>query len=119
MKCLYCGNEIKISFRTKGRKFCSTSCNYKYHHNKAIDNTPIFCVACGKKLSGRRRKYCSNECKNKYNNEMYKNLHAEVVQEEPKKRGIPKKKLSLSEVSALARQEGLTYGKYCEKHNLY
>ena len=50
---------------------------------------------------------------------MYKNLHAEVVQEEPKKRGIPKKKLSLSEVSALARQEGLTYGKYCEKHNLY
>ena len=50
---------------------------------------------------------------------MYKNLHAEVVQEEPKKRGRPKKKLSLSEVSALARQEGLTYGKYCEKHNLY
>ncbi len=28
-------------------------------------------------------------------------------------------KLTIEEVNALARAENLSYGKYCEKHNLY
>ena len=124
MNCLYCGKPLKISF-ARPKKYCNKKCrvNYNYEKKKKIDEEnkknkgPLYCECCGKLLTGRQRKYCSLECKNGYNNGSYKNPFPEIKAQKPKKSGKPK--MSLSEVIALAKKEGLTYGKYCEKHNLY
>ena len=119
MNCLYCGKPLKITFGHQ-TKYCNTLCKKNYYSEKYKKNRgPLYCKCCGNLLTGKQRKFCSEECKNSYNYGIYRNPVPVIKAQEPKKRGRPKKMLSLAEVSALARKEGLTYGKYCEKHNLY
>lgn len=121
-KCINCGKEFKIKFRSN-EKYCSVECGQQFYRNKNKEQR--FCIVCGKELPPRRRSYCSDECRHKgiiawqmeQHKEEYKKPKAE---EKPKrKRGRPKKMPSLSDINALARAEGLTYGQYCAKHMLY
>lgn len=122
MKCRMCDKEIKIGFKRK--IFCSKKCSDLFYGYKTDRKTN--CVICGKPLTGRQRSYCSDECKRKGKIEReikehkyeYKKPQAEEVKCEPKKRGRPKKKLSISEVNELARAEGLNYGQYVSKYGL-
>lgn len=118
MNCLYCGKPIKITFG-RPKKYCNKLCRINYHLEKRQKNRgPLYCECCGKLLTGNQRKYCSIECKNGYNNGMYRNPESEIKAQEPKKSGKPKMTLSLSEVNALARKEGLKYGEYVAKYGL-
>ena len=123
-KCLNCGDEFKYRFRSN-EKFCSSECCHKYH-NEAKKATSIkVCEICGKKLNGFKKKYCSDECRyksqlerqrNKYETEL-KSIYSEEKTLK-KKRGRPKKKISLAEINKLAREEGLNYGQYVAKYGL-
>ena len=124
-KCLYCGKPIKIRFR-KTEKFCSNECCQKYHREKNQKSRKNkYCVVCGTELKGRQKQYCSSECRMKFviqhqmeiNKEQYKKPKAEV-KVEPKKRGRPKKKITLEEINERARAENLTYGQYVAKYGL-
>lgn len=87
------------------------------------------CGWCGKEYdSGRKNtKYCCDECRKaaavKGKKEREKKYRKRRVEEAKKKLNRNRKPnaegLSLSEVNALAREEGLTYGKYLAKHGLY
>ena len=124
-KCLNCGKELKFTFREKIKKFCSDSCKNKYH-SKLKSNKILHCLVCGKELEGRKRRYCSDECYHKaqlkrqrFLNEVeYKKSKAEVKEAPKKKRGRPKKKLSIADINKLARAEGLNYGQYVAKYGL-
>ena len=59
--CPVCGKEIG----PHRRRFCSTECNIKNHHEKRRRIHP--CPECGKRVYI-RRVYCSDECKNKFHN---------------------------------------------------
>lgn len=123
-KCINCGKEFKIKFRSN-EKYCSTECGQQFYKNKNKEQR--FCLVCGKELPPRRRSYCSDECRYKgkiayqiyRNNELYKKPKAEAEEKPKRKRGRPKKMPSLSDINALAREEGLTYGQYCAKYGLY
>lgn len=120
--CQYCGNKFKYRFRSS-EKFCSKNCCNLYHQNK--NRKHRICVVCGNELTGHQRSYCSDKCRTsakvarqmELNSVEYKKPKAEV-KEEPKKRGRPKKKLSLVEICKLAREEGLNYGQYVAKYGL-
>lgn len=124
MECLYCGKHLKIIFREKIRKFCSDSCKNKYHAQLRKNKTK-YCLECGKKLEGGQRKYCCEECRYKA---QLKRQQAERDQckkpkaeenPEAKKRGRPRKHgLTLAEINARAREEGLNYGQYVAKYGL-
>ena len=124
-KCLNCGNEFKYRFRST-EKFCSTVCCHNYHRKKRKASDNKNCLVCGKELSGRQTKYCSDECRYKaqierqrsLNYQEYKKPKADVVEAPKKKRGRPKKKLSIADINKLARAEGLNYGQYVAKYGL-
>ena len=64
----------------------------------------VVCKTCGKPFSPTKehRKFCSAECKKK----------AKYPQKEEKPK--PFKKISISEITRIAREKGLSYGKYVE-----
>ena len=126
-KCQHCGNEFKYRFRAT-EKFCSTKCCHDYHRGLRRVHKNKVCVICGKELTGTQTKYCSEECRYKaqldrqrerYEQE-YKSTMTEATetQKKLKKRGRPKKKLSLADINNLARAEGLNYGQYVAKYGL-
>lgn len=123
-KCINCGKEFKIKFRSN-EKYCSTECCQEFYRNKNKEQR--FCLICGKELPARRRSYCSDECRRKgiiafsmeKHKEEYKKPKAEVVEKPRRKRGRPKKGQRLQDINALARAEGLTYGQYCAKYGIY
>lgn len=123
--CQHCGNEFKYRFRST-EKFCSTKCCHDYHRGIRRVNPNKVCAVCGKKITGHQTKYCSPECRYKgqlerqrgrYEQE-YKSTTTEAVEKQKKKRGRPKKKLSLADINNLARAEGLNYGQYVAKYGL-
>lgn len=124
-KCLNCHNEFKYRFRSS-EKFCSTICRHKYYKNKDIEekkqkNKSPRCLECGKLIVGRSRQYCCEECRYKA---QLKRQQAErdkckkpKAEEKPKDR--PRKhNLTLGEINARARAEGLNYGQYVAKYGL-
>ena len=72
-----------------------------------------------------QKAYCSAECRrkaktkyeNEYHKDQYKKPKAEV-REAPKKRGSPKKRLSIADINKLAKEKGLNYGQYVAKYGL-
>lgn len=70
------------------------------------------CEQCGQSFPASRRsvKYCSDECRKRKNLENSKSTY------EKKKKEM--KKDRISEINALARAEGLTYGQYVAREYL-
>lgn len=106
MQCPVCG---KVFVRThNAQKHCSAECRIKYYSQKKVKDhyrppKMYECAWCGKFFdSDRKKKYCCDECRIK------------AYQKRPTRRKKPK--LSLAEVNALAREEGLTYGQYFAKY---
>ncbi len=120
-KCKYCDKELTSLFGRR-KVFCSNECRIAFYDTKKKGER--FCIVCGKELPSRRRSYCSDECRYKgiiafqreKNKEEYKKPKAE---EKPKKRGRPKKGLSLEQAAKLAKQEGISWGEYYQKHRLW
>lgn len=114
MQCKYCGKEIKIGFK-KRTSFCSDECRRKFYSPRKIFN----CIVCGKKLVGRQRQFCSAECrlKDKAKSQQAKNKEIyKAVKMKPRVRHKPK--MSIEEINAKARAEGLNYGQYVAKYGL-
>lgn len=66
-QCPACKEWFKpLSPRATKQKFCSPACREKFYQSvRNPDYKPrgeLFCIVCGKKLSGRQTKYCSNKC---------------------------------------------------------
>ena len=85
--CLHCGKEI-VGKGKSSKKFCNSSCAASYNNKQRgkhseetkqkisqslkkeefqNENNDIFCLYCGKKLTGNQTKYCSVKCKNHSN----------------------------------------------------
>lgn len=77
------------------------------------------CIVCGKGLTGGRRKYCSEKCYRKRNKERTICRRDEICYEEVRlqreRHRMSQEKIS--EVNRLARESGMTYGKYVAKMN--
>ena len=140
MICLNCGKEFKITFGRSTRKFCCTDCCRKYHNEKikqermrnkkpkpVIKKEPKYCLICGKELPSNRVSYCSDECAykgkvswlSKRHREEYKKPKAEELPKPKRKRGRPKKGISLEQAAKLAKKEGISWGEYYQKHRLW
>lgn len=120
--CLQCGAKLKTSTR-KPPKFCRIECRNKYYYEKKKGEKNLFCIACGKELSGRQTKYCGEECQKKtLNARMYEQRKEEFDEFKEYKKPTPKKrtkpKMSIAKVNELARAEGLNYGQYVAKYGL-
>ena len=129
MQCKYCGKEMKIGF-SKRKMFCSQKCTNDYHNqirSKGVIKKETHCRICGKELVGAKRVYCSEECSHKgaleyhrkRNLEEYKKYRPEELPKPKKKRGRPKKGLSLEQAAKLAKAEGISWGEYYQKHRLW
>jgi len=142
MKCKNCGKEFT---RTNPRqKYCSLECRLEYNAKKATAKrekarakNPIVktCVVCGKQIAPPRIATCSEECskihKRRYEAEAWQRDKAErkaarerrkeekEIGRERERKKRKKPALSTAQINALARSEGLSYGQYCAKHNLY
>lgn len=115
--CKYCGKEMKIGF-AKQSKFCCVECRRAYYKKKPVENA--YCEVCGKPLTGTQTKYCSYECRKKATGKKQcenKDRHKKPPMVERKKAKKPS--LSLEELAALSKAEGLSAGQYCIKHRLY
>ena len=79
-----------------------------------------FCANCGNKFTGRRTKYCSEFCRKKAKiSNMTASRKADFEAVKPKvMKPKTKPKLSLEEVAKLAKDAGITYGKYVAQHGL-
>lgn len=65
MKCLWCGKDFYVTFRSTTTKYCSKECGRKFHNNKQKNErkkTERFCIGCGKKIKKRGYRYCGEEC---------------------------------------------------------
>jgi predicted nucleic acid-binding Zn ribbon protein len=98
-------------------KYCSKKCANAAYYKHQRETNPSYCIVCGQLISNiKYRKYCSEECKKKgiqmNNKKFYENLRKE------KEKRQKKNAMVLSEISRLAREEGLTYGQYVLKHGL-
>jgi predicted nucleic acid-binding Zn ribbon protein len=92
--CVVCGKN----FKRKGyEKICSEECR-----KVARKVQEKVCGTCGKVFmpTQKNKKFCSAECKKKAN----------CPQKEKKPK--PLKKISISEIARIAREKGLSYGKY-------
>lgn len=119
MKCQYCGNEFKHTFRGP-IKFCSKECGMKFHNEK---NAKIKkCKICGKEFKGGRIYYCSADCARIANNRNTKKNTLEDLAEMKQMRRTskpskPKKpKVSINQIIELAKAENVSYGQYVAKY---
>lgn len=80
--CPVCGKEI--DFEHRANKYCSSSCaakvnnvlypkkkkinanKRKYPETRKYEEKDLYCVVCGKKLTGNQKKFCSDKCKRKF-----------------------------------------------------
>lgn len=70
----------------------------------------LICKYCGKEFYGKiRAEYCSDECRHQVQLEQKRRYRE-------KKNRNHKRDLSLTNLAALARNEGLTYGQYVAKY---
>lgn len=110
MICKHCGKEF-ISTKI-AQKYCSPECRRKANKKKAMGVREFTCEWCGLKfMSDRARKYCCDKCRDNAHNDRWHKKKTPKIKNKPK--------LSIEEVAALAKEEGLTYGQYCAKHGLY
>ena len=67
-ECLNCDSEF-IDLVSRNRRFCSQSCNAKYHNRIRIYESGITnkCFCCGDDLENKKNKYCNRVCENLYN----------------------------------------------------
>lgn len=103
--------------------YCSKECSEK--HKKImmkVGREHTHCVICGKYLTGHQKKFCSAKCRleerRKYQDEYRENYKKPKAEEKPKKRGRPKKVLTIAQINEMARAEGMNYGAYCAKYGL-
>lgn len=108
--CRYCGKEMNLGW-TRQRVYCSDECRNAYYYTR--ENTE--CTVCGKKLVGHQRYFCSAECRNK-SQKQTKQARYKTFRVKPKVRRKPK--MSIAEINAKARLEGLNYGQYVAKYGL-
>lgn len=97
--CIVCGKAYK---KTSPSVYCSPECKRSFLEDTIIKET---CRVCGKKFvpTPRFKKYCSDYCRN-----LAQHHKIEIA------RKLYRKENSLSNINALARERGLTYGKYVE-----
>lgn len=106
VKCKACGNKFITKYNAK--KFCDEICRKNYaKHLK--ESTKYKCALCGKEFAG-KRKYCSPECRQKANGRMKDQI------EYNNNKTIPK--YSLIQVSKLAKELGISYGKCVARFGL-
>lgn len=79
-----------------------------------------YCLCCGKELTvvrkaGRKKDFCDRNCANRYHNAIHRSFYKNNRPVKTPPRG-KKPKLSLAEVNALARAEGMSYGEYLMRH---
>ena len=105
-KCLVCGKKFEVPTTRNGakRKYCSAECRRKVLNEKKKYARQHVCKFCGKLLPDGTTKYCSMDCEHK------------AINNGARKRGRPRKPLSIGEICILARAEGLTYGQYVSKY---
>lgn len=73
------------------------------------------CEICGKVIEAPkgRQKYCSNDCKRAA-------AYRQHARYRGKKQPTNKENMNaLVEIARKAKEEGLSYGQYCQKHGLY
>ena len=92
------------------QKYCCTNCNRKAHNARMYNKDKVcICEVCEKEFTTLRRKsYCSNACRMVANGRGLKEKKAAQKKTKPK--------MTLAQVNALARAEGLTYGQYMARH---
>lgn len=84
----------------------------------------MICEICGKEFSpsARNQKYCGTECGLKANRERQKayreNTKSMKEKEVRRNAHTRKKKLTISDINAMALKEGLSYGKFIGKYGL-
>ena len=119
--CPMCKKEF-VPFQS-AQKYCCVECREAYYANlrkKANATEKYECACCGTIFeSDRRKKYCSVKCQRRgkgSNRRTSKksNFFARISVPKKKKNG----KLSLAEINARARAEGLNYGQYVAKYGL-
>lgn len=59
--CRNCGIEIR-GIRSGRAKFCSIGCREEYRDKHGKLEETLYCINCGKELTGNRTSYCSKEC---------------------------------------------------------
>lgn len=91
-RCRKCGGFILAGNKYEG--FCCRECKAEYEKQQmdavergAIADAPpvknnLFCVNCGKALTGKQLKYCCKECDAAYNAERRKQYYAERAEQE-------------------------------------
>jgi ribosomal protein L20 len=83
------------------------------------------CKWCGSEYQTERKntRYCSDECRKasekKAKKETERRYQERKLEKARKRLKLDADRLSISDVNALARAEGLTYGKYLAKHGMY
>ena len=107
MICKMCGKEFERTHNAQ--KHCSVKCRRKYYSKKEVIkkyqlNKQQTCSWCGIIFEAeQKRKYCSDECRHLAN-------------------GIGKREtkynFALGNIAKLAREAGLSYGKYVAKMGL-
>ena len=107
-KCEWC--EKEFTTKHNAQKFCNANCNRKAQNAKQYNAIKVcVCACCEKEFTTlRRRTYCSDECR----------LFADGRGKKERKKQKAAPKLTLAEVNARARAEGLTYAQYVAKYGL-
>lgn len=78
------------------------------------------CEICGKLFDAwnNRQKFCSDDCRYKHKLQQGAVFREVYKSQEQKQKSRKKKKPTLTEISAAARQAGMTYGQYVAKMGL-
>ncbi len=79
--CKHCGKVIElrdgeIPSITRQRVFCSPECHSEFQRqkmkgNKVRKRKVLYCINCGKELSGHQNKYCCNQCQQEFQYKTY------------------------------------------------
>lgn len=92
----------------------------------SISHSVVYCKVCGKLIHNPvpNQRYCSDKCRQDWKEAQKEELkwrsHNEYLRAKRKKEQAKKPKVkSLSDIMREATAEGLQYGEYCLKHNLY
>lgn len=87
-------------------------------------NCESVCPICGKSFIKKvaNQKYCSNDCRKenvRSKSEDYKWKYQVKYKQQRKEKKKKQRRVSLSDIMKQANKEGLQYGEYCLKYELY
>jgi Fe-S-cluster-containing dehydrogenase component len=101
--CKYCGKEFGTN--KSAQMYCTKQCQIKANYKPPKKQLQYICEFCGGKFrSDRKKKYCSDICRER----ACRHLKTKSQRNKPT--------LSLEDINALARAEGLTYGQYFARY---